>query len=103
MVPVGRYYEQNTLRTGRIHYRRLQDAFFGYCMCLFDKTLKNGRVSEEAWRKMNEYGYLFLHFPTFTYMRVGCFEDQPYMLPRYPTDQIIMMELAMQLMVVHAV
>lgn len=51
---------------------------------------------------MNEYGCLFLQFPTFTYMRVGCYSGQPYMLPRYSTDKIILMELGRQIMAVHA-
>lgn len=34
---------------------------------------------------------------------VGCFEGQSYMLPKYPTNKIILIELARQLMVVHAI
>lgn len=67
------------------------------CICVLLR-----RVYEAAWKKVNEYGCLVLQFPTFTYMRVGWFDDHPYMLTRYPTDKIILIELGRQMMVVHA-
>lgn len=102
LIAVWDYYDQLPLRPNRFHYRRVQGAFFGHYMCLFDKTLKNRRVSYAAREKVSEYGFLFLQFPTFTYMRVGCYSGQPYMLPRYPTNKIILMELGRQIMAVHA-
>lgn len=101
LVPVWEYYDQLPLRSSRSHFRRVRDAFFGHYLCQFDKNLKNKRVSDEAWEKVKEYGCLFLQFPTFTYMRVGCYGRQPYMLPWYPTYKIILMELGRQIMVVH--
>ena len=47
---------------------------------------------------MNQYGCNFLQFPIFTYLRVGYFKGESYTLPRYATEQIILMELARQLM-----
>lgn len=40
-------------------------------------------------------------FPTFTYIWVGCFIGEPFMLPKYPSDKIIVMELCRQLVYVH--
>lgn len=75
LVPIWDYYDQLPLRPNRLHYRRIQDAFFGYFMCQFEETLKNRRVLDEAWERVNGYGYLFLQFPTFTYMRVGYYSE----------------------------
>lgn len=102
LIPVWEYYDQLPLRPSRLHFRRVQDAFFGYFICQFVKTLKNRRISNEAWERVNEYGCLFLQFLTFTYMRVGCYNGQPYILPRYSTDKIILMELGRQIMTIHA-
>ena len=97
-VPVWEYYDQITLANSKYHYRRVQDAFFGHYRCLFDKQLCIKRVSDAAWEKVNQYGCIFLQFTTFTYLRVGYFKGEPYTLPRYATDRIILMELARQLM-----
>lgn len=101
LIPVWEYYDQLPLRPRRLHFRRVQDAFFGYFMCQFDRNLRNKRLSDEAWDKVSEYECLFLQFPTFTYMRIGCYDGQPYMLPRYPTDKIILVELGRQIMAFH--
>ena len=65
---------------------------------LIDKQLSIKRVFDVAWEKVNQYDYIFLQFPTFTYLRVGYFKGESYTLPRYAIDQIILMELARQLM-----
>lgn len=70
-------------------------------MCMFNKNLYNRRVSNHAWEVVNEYGCMFLKFPTFTYLRVGCFNGEPFMLSRYPSNKIVSMELACHSIVVH--
>ena len=97
-VPVWEYYDQITLANNKFHYKRVQDAFFGHYRCLFDKQLCIKRVFDATWEKVNQYGCIFLQFPTFTYLRVGYFKGEPYTLPRYATDRIILMELARQFM-----
>ena len=57
---------------------------------------------DEAWYKVNQYGCIIIQFPKFTYLRVGYFKGEPYTLPRYATDRIILMELAKQLMEVQS-
>ena len=47
-MPVWMYYNQLTLRSNHMHYRRVQDAFFVHYMCLFNKELPKKRVSDEA-------------------------------------------------------
>ena len=65
---------------------------------LFDKQFSIKRVPDGALDKVNQYGCIFIQFPTFTYLRVGYFKEEPYTLPRYATDGIILMELAKQVM-----
>lgn len=101
-VLVWNFYKQLNLRPNQSHYRRVKDYLFGSFMCQFDKKLHNSRVSEVSWMKVNEYGCLFLQFPTFTYLVVGCFEGVPYVLPRYPTDKIILMELVRKIITMHS-
>lgn len=48
LVLVWEYFPQLVLKASRSHYRRVQDAFYGHFMCLFDKSLLNKRVSDEA-------------------------------------------------------
>lgn len=89
IVHVWEYNEQLPLKQSQIHLRRVQDAFFGHFMCLYDKERPNKWVFDEAWNKVNEYGCMFVQFPNFTYLLVGCFKGEPYTLPRYPSDRII--------------
>lgn len=61
---------------------------------MFDKDLHKKRALDEAWNVVNQYGCTFLQFPTFAYLRIRCFDGEPFMLPRYPSDIIIFMEMA---------
>ena len=51
---------------------------------------------------MNQFGCIFLQFTTFTYLTVRYFKGEPYTLPRYPTNRIILIELAKQRMEVQS-
>lgn len=63
----------------------------------FDPSLERRRVSDEAYMVVSKVGCIFLQFPTFTYLRVGCYTGCPYMLPRYPSDKWVLMEMCRQL------
>lgn len=76
-VPIWNYYDQITLTQSKYHYRRVQDAFFRHFKCQFDKLVIR-RVSDEAWNRVNQFGCIFLQFPTFTYLTVGYFKGAPY-------------------------
>ena len=82
-VHVWENYKKNTLTNIKHHYMRVQDAFFGLFWCLFDNKFSVGRVSNDAWDKVNPYGCIFLQFLTFSYLRVGYFKGEPNTLPRY--------------------
>lgn len=95
------YYSHLIFKNSHNYFQRVNDAFFGYYMCVLNKNLYNRRVYDHAWEVVNQYGCMFLQFTTFTYLRVGCFNGEPFMLPRYPLDKILLMELACQMVAVH--
>ena len=55
------------------------------------------RMSMGAMKLVEEYGAWFIQFPTFSYIRVQGFSTEPYKLPRYPTDKMVLLELTRQL------
>lgn len=64
------------------------------------RTLQGGilqRLSPEAQELVEKFSAWFVQFPKLTYIRVqGCYFP-PLMLPRYPTDKLILLELVRQL------
>lgn len=53
------------------------------------------------YNRVSHFGCVFLQFPTFTYIRIGCFTIEPFILPRYPSDKIVLMDLCRQFIHVH--
>lgn len=101
IVPVWEYYDQLTIKNQGNHYRRVNDAFFDVWKCIFDKGLYKRRISEAAYSRVSQFGCVFLQFPTFTYIWIGCFSGEPFILPRFPSDKIILIESCRQLISVH--
>lgn len=101
LVPVWEYYDQLTIKNQGSLYRRVNDAFFAVWKCMFDKGLQKRRISDAAYNRVSHFGCVFLQFPTFTYIRIGCFSGEPFILPRFPSDKIVLMELCRQLISVH--
>lgn len=56
------------------------------------------RISKEAQKLIEEYGFWFIQFPKFMYIRLSRFHSYTYRLPRYPTDRMVMLEVSRQLM-----
>lgn len=100
-VPIWKHYSQLTLKESLHHFRRVNDSFFDSYLCIFDRGLEKNGVSNESWEVVNQYGCMFLQFPTFTYLRIRCYDEQPFMLPRYPYDKNVLVELTRQMVVVH--
>lgn len=101
LVHVWNYYDQLTIKNQGSHFRRVNDAFFFVWKCMFDKDLQKKRLSEATYNRVSHFGCVFLQFPTFTYIRIGCFTSEPFILSRYPSDKIVLMELRRQLIHVH--
>ena len=55
------------------------------------------RLSQEVEAKVKKYMSWFIQFPQFTYIRVAGSTVCPKRLPRYPSDKVVLMELARQL------
>lgn len=82
---------------GKIHYRGVNDAF----TINITRTLQGNihqRLSPQAKELVEKFGVWFIQFPKFTYIRVQGCSCPPYMLPRYPTDRLVLLELVRQLM-----
>lgn len=102
LVPVWDNYYQLIIDNQRSHFRRVNDVAFVVWKCMFDKGLKKKKLLEAAYNyKVSFFGCVFLQFSNFTYICIGCFTGEPFMLPRYPSDKIILMELCRQLIHVH--
>ncbi|XP_057816359.2 uncharacterized protein LOC131029738 [Cryptomeria japonica] len=54
------------------------------------------RLSEQATILVQRYGAWFIQFPRFSYIWIAGFDGAPLQLPRYPTDKIVLMEVARQ-------
>lgn len=80
----------------KIHYKRVNDAFTMH----ITRTLQGGihqRLSPQAKELIEKFGVWFIQFPKFTYIRIQGCSCPSYMLPRYPTDRLILIELVRQL------
>ncbi|KAH9297391.1 hypothetical protein KI387_029073, partial [Taxus chinensis] len=63
--------------------------------------LRKTRVLDEAWAEVSKWGCIFLQFKKFTYLRVVMYSGDPFCLPRYLGDRLILMELVRQLLDFH--
>lgn len=79
------------------HYRRVNDAFTMYIIRLLQGGIHKG-LSKEATKLVEKYGSWHIQFPTFTYLRIRGFRIEPYRLPMYLTDKIILLEVVRQLL-----
>ena len=50
-----------------------------------------------AMKLVKEYGAWFIQFPMFSYIGVQGFSMEPYKLPRYPMDKMVLLELTRKL------
>lgn len=75
-------------------YVNVKNAF---AMHIFQDSTKE--TSHEIICHNNEIGVRSLvhQLPTFSYIRIQGFSTQPYKLPRYPTDKMVLLEITRQL------
>lgn len=76
-------------------YERINDAFTMRLVKLMQGGL-HIRLSEQATILVQRYGAWFIQFPRFSYIRIAGFEGAPFRLPSYPTDKVILLEVARQ-------
>lgn len=81
------------LRDDSPKYRIVNDVFI-YIIIQFTKGEYAKRLSVEATTRVKEIRGIFLQFRTFTYIRVSGSLACPKKLPRYPSDRLILLEIA---------
>ena len=80
-------------------FRRVNDVLLG--KLVFElQGHENNRLSDEAIQVIQVYGYFYIRFPKFTYLRIGGFTSQPLKLPRYCLDSIVLLEMCKQFVLV---
>lgn len=93
---VWEYYTQLPLKEPRIHYNRINDTFwFPIIIRLIGDT--GFRLSKEAMELVKKWGFWFIQNSRSTYLRVSGFTREPFLLPRYCIDRIILLEYARQM------
>lgn len=76
----------------KTNYKRVNDAFTMH----ITRTLQCGihqRLSPQAKELVEKFGAWFIQFLKFTYIRIQGCSYPPYMIPRYPTDKLVLLEL----------
>lgn len=87
--------EKNSPAKAVGQYERTNDAFTMRLVRLMQGGL-HIRLSKQATILVQRYGAWFIQFPRFSYIRIASFDGAPHRLPRYPTDKIVLMEVARQ-------
>ena len=75
---------------------RVNDIFFMHIVRKLQKRL-HIKMLVGAMKLVKEYGAWFIQFPTFSYIQVQGFSMEPYKLPRYPNDKMVLLELSQKL------
>lgn len=74
-------------------YQIVNDAFI-FTIIWFIEGDYVKRMSDEAVAKISEVGAYYIQYQTFTYLRVAGTTINPKNLPRYPSDRLILLEIA---------
>ena len=56
------------------------------------------RFNPEAMAVISQFGNFFIQFSSFSYLHIATFDGLPLMLPRYPSDMIMLIKLVRQAM-----
>lgn len=74
----------------------VNDTFTMYLTRLLQVEVHK-RLSKEAMSLIEKYGSWYIQLPTFTYLRIQGFTFEPYKLPRYLTDKMVLVEVVRKL------
>lgn len=90
---VWEYYTPLPVKESRLHYKRINDAFlFPIIIKLTGDT--GFKLRKEAMEIVKKWGCWFIRNSRSTYLRVSGFIGEPFLLPRYCTNRIILLEYA---------
>lgn len=73
------------------HYSRVNDAFTMHITRILRGI--HQRLSLEAQKLIKQFGAWLIQFSKFTYIRIQGCPSPPYMLPHYPADRIVLLEV----------
>ena len=94
-MPIYQYYSDLQEVALCKEFRRVDDVFLG--KLVFElQGHENGRHSEEAMQAIQVYGYFYIQFPKFTYIKMGGYLGEPLKLPRYCLDPIVLSKMCRQ-------
>jgi hypothetical protein len=77
-------------------YRRVNDTFNMYITRLL-QSVEHVRISNSTEHLNQKCGEWFIQFPTFSYIRIYGFQRDPYRLPRYLMNHLILLEVTKQI------
>jgi len=83
--------EDNALRK----FASVNDVFYTYMVRVL-KGEKDKRLSKDVENTIGLHSSWYIQFPNFTYIRIKGFEGKPFMLPRYPSNKLIVLEFSRQ-------
>lgn len=93
---VWEYYTHLPLKESRLHYKRINDTFlFPIVIRLTSDTWF--RLRKEAMELVKKWGCWFIQNYRSTYLRVSGFTRELFLLPRYYTYRIFLLEYARQM------
>lgn len=75
------------------HFKMVNDTFTMHITRILQGGIHQ-RLSLEAQELVKKHGAWFIQFLKFTYIRIQGCPSPPYMLPRYPIDKIVLLEVA---------
>lgn len=81
---------------GTLHFKRVNDAFMMHITRMLQGGLHQ-RLSQESKYLVSRFGYWYIQYPRFTYLRIQGFSGPPYKLPMYPTNRVVLLEAIRQL------
>lgn len=75
----------------KVHDLLMENAFMSL------NNMSMPKLSPKAQRLIQPYGSYFIHFPWFTYLRIGGFKEEPTKFPWYALDCFVLAEICRQL------
>lgn len=90
---VWEYYTQLPISQAKLHFKKINDAFI-YVVIIKLIGDVGFRLTVEAMQMIKMWGCWFLQKQWSTYLRVSGFTGNPFLLPRYCSNRIIIFEYA---------
>ena len=91
-MPIHQYYHDLQEIELCKKFRTINDVFLG--KLVFElQGHENNKLFDEGIQVIQVYGYFYIQFPKFTYLKIGGFSGEPLKFLRYYLDSIILLEI----------